>query len=423
MNNAGTPTRLTISAAAMLGVIGLSGMANAADDLPSRAELWKLIQQQQKQIEALQQKLGAASEEVKAVAKAQADSSAKSGAAAPEWTQRISLSGKMEVDAVTSNDLNNDWNATTGDSSSDIVVSTVEVDVAAQMNSWASAHTTLKYEEDADGSRIQFDAGSITIGNTERYPVWLTAGKETLPFGAFPSAAFADSLPKTIGEMGGETAVILGATASGFTGQGYAFNGDSRVSGDTDDTLGGYGIMLSYGGEVGAVGVDAAVSYVNSIEDGNISDTLGTGGAAGNVDAIAKRIGAWDAHLSLSMAGFTLTGEYFTAAERFAAAELAWNGQGAKPRAWHLELAYDTEIKSYPVTFAVAYDGTDEALDLGQPEDRWLAIVNVAILDGVSLGLEYMHSEDYATSKTGARVAAGAGDDRDQVTMRLAAEF
>ncbi|OSM07133.1 hypothetical protein MAIT1_03954 [Magnetofaba australis IT-1] len=389
--------------------------------MPSPEQLWQMIQRQQRQIEQLKQKLGETDHAVRQVAETQAEP-AKGSASLPDWVNRISLSGKIEVDATHSDDLNGDWNATSNDSASDIVVSTAEVDIAAQINPWANAHVTLKYEEDADQTRIQFDAGSITLGNTEKYPLWLTVGKEVVPFGNHSSAAFSDPLTLELGETD-ETAAIVGWSLNGFTAQGYLFNGDSRKSGDSDNKIESFGGMLGYAGQLGSVSLDAGVGYINSIEDGKIGDTLGSGGAAGNVDAISDHIGAWNVHAVLGMAGFSLIGEYFTAAEAFQPAELTWMGRGAKPRAWNLELDYETEIGGYGTTFGLAYGGTAEALDLGQPEARWIALVNVGILDGVSLGLEWAHSEDYGTADTGARVAAGTGGDRDVATLRLAAEF
>jgi hypothetical protein len=65
----------------------------------------------------------------------------------------------------------------------------------------------------------------------------------------------------------------------------------------------------------------------------------------------------------------------------------------------------------------VAYQGTDEALVLELPEERYMGTISVGLVDGLSLALEYAHDEDYGKSD------GGTGDEADTITVQLALEF
>ncbi|MDH5525618.1 MAG: LbtU family siderophore porin, partial [Desulfobulbaceae bacterium] len=105
------------------------------------------------------------------------------------------------------------------------------------------------------------------------------------------------------------------------------------------------------------------------------------------------------------------------ATEAFAASELAYNGGGAKPKAWNVEVGYTSELMGKETTLALGYQGTDQAVDLGLPEQRYLAAVSMGIIDNTSLALEYIHDEDYSVAN------GGTDNDAETVTMQLGVEF
>ena len=84
-------------------------------------------------------------------------------------SDRVSLSGLIEVEANVGDNFK-------GDDESDVALATVELGIDAQINEWVSGHILLLWEED-DTEPIDVDEGTITIGNTEKSPVYLTAGK------------------------------------------------------------------------------------------------------------------------------------------------------------------------------------------------------------------------------------------------------
>lgn len=92
--------RTIMAATVSTAILCTSGLAHAADNLPSREEMWAIIQKQQKQIDTLlaQQKQTDRKVEATADRVEQVQTSAVSnGAAAPGWWQRTSLGGYGEL--------------------------------------------------------------------------------------------------------------------------------------------------------------------------------------------------------------------------------------------------------------------------------------------------------------------------------------
>ena len=106
-----------------------------------------------------------------------------------------------------------------------------------------------------------------------------------------------------------------------------------------------------------------------------------------------------------------------TALDSFDSTEVAFNGLGAKPMAWHVDAAYTTEILGKETVFAVTMQGTDEALALSLPETRYGVAVTVGIVENFAVTAEYLHDEDYGT------VDGGTGESGTTATLKLAAEF
>jgi len=318
------------------------------------------------------------------------------------WFERIELSGLVEVEAGYTDGPDG--------SESDLVVSTVELGLDAQVTPWVNAHVLILFEED-ETDPPEFDEAILTIANPDASPFSLAAGRMYVPFGNFDSALVSDPLTLEIGETR-ETAVQLGYIANGLHVLTYGFNGDTKDGGS--DHVDGYGLALGYSleAEGDGLGFDAGLSWISNLAD---SDTLQE--AVTDPDNLSDKVPGWSAHASLQMAGFTLIGEYLSAVDDFDAADLAFKGAGARPSAWNLEVDYGFEIAGREAVVAVAWQETDEALALELPEKRWLAALSVGIYDQTTLALEYAHDEDYGTED------GGSGEETDTVTLQLAVEF
>ncbi len=82
-----------------------------------------------------------------------------------------------------------------GSTESDIRLDTAELDFDVQMNTWSRASLYIEYSQGGDflfptseGDVVGVDRfivrrGIITIGNVEKYPVYITTGRDFVPFG------------------------------------------------------------------------------------------------------------------------------------------------------------------------------------------------------------------------------------------------
>ncbi|MBI5557235.1 MAG: LbtU family siderophore porin [Deltaproteobacteria bacterium] len=318
----------------------------------------------------------------------------------------VELSGLVEVEVNSSENF-------AGEESSDINLATVELGIDATISDWSQAHVVLLHEEGEEDEHVTVDEALITVGNTEEFPAYLTAGRMYLPFGSYVTNMVSDTLPHEIGETG-DSGVLTGFQVSGFYGSLYAFNGDIREQGE-DDRIDAWGASLGYAHEGEQFSLDAALDWLNSIGD---SDGLGDylQDNTGNEET-DEYVQGFAAHLLLQYGPFDVVAEYVRALDAFTTAEIAFNGSGAEPRAWSLEAGWTFDLLTRQTIFSLSWQGTDEALALGLPEDRYMAAVRMFLLSNTSVALEYLHDEDYDLA------AGGTGDDGDSATMQVAVEF
>jgi len=322
----------------------------------------------------------------------------------------VELSGVVEVEA-------NSWSVDDNgfyedDDGSDITLATVEIGIDARITEWASAHILLLYEDGEENDHVIVDEGIITLGNMDKFPLYLSAGKMYVPFGCFETNMISDPLTLEMGETR-DTAVLFGFESGFFHGSLYAFNGDINKAGKNDD-IDTYGAVLGYIYAGDNRSVHLTFHYISNLAD---TDGIGDYLEDGGIDEIDDYVDGISIHAHLGIGPFTLVGEYLTALDDFEAAEIAFKGSGAEPESWNIELGYTTEIFSREMTFAVGYQGTDEAVDLGLAENLYIGSISMELFDYTSLSFEYFHAEDYDKGD------GGTDDDADVATMQLAVEF
>lgn len=329
--------------------------------------------------------------------------------AASEWWQGVEMSGVIELEAGYVDPY-------AGEHESDLVVATAEIGIAAQITDWVAGEITLLYEE--DDTDLEVDVASITIANAERTPFSFTAGQTYVPFGAFETGAISDPLTLEIGETR-ETIARIGFETRGWSGSVFAFNGD--VDADAEDDVDQFGANLGFTAEFGEdANAAVGISYISSLGDSDsLQDVLIT-------TSPGTHTGAWSAFANVNLGSWTFIGEYLSATEEFGVGTLAYNGSGAKPSAWNLEMDYGFNIFGRPASIAFAYQGTDEALGLGLPETRYLLAASTELDDNTTISLEWAHDRDYGASDTATTVdgvITGTGNSADTITLQLAVEF
>lgn len=384
---------------ALAFAISLPGTAAAQSSAPTPAHLLVLIEAQQKQLDELKAALLNAQKKADEAA-TKADKAEKSSSQG--LAKSIDIGGAIEIEATSAGDFNNA-------DTSDITLAKVELFVDVTPSDYLSTHVQLVYEDDGDES-INLDEAFATLGNTEKFPLYLQAGKWAMPFGGFDTAMSTDPLTKSLGETK-EAGILLGVTWQGLTLEGFVYNGDTQKSGEGDN-IDQFGLALGYAKEFDKVAFSVGAGYLNNIAD---SDGLTTG-LDGNSTALGSYVRGYEVHGSIALNGFTVRGGLMKA-NAFNTGELVFNNKGASPEAWNAEVSYATPIAGKDVTFAATIQGTDEALALALPESRFGGALTVGILDNVAVTVEFIRDEDYATS------VGGTGRNGHTTTLKLAAEF
>ncbi|MBW2590686.1 MAG: LbtU family siderophore porin, partial [Deltaproteobacteria bacterium] len=147
-----------------------------------------------------------------------------------KWFENITLSGAIEVEAGFEKIDYNDP-ATKDVDSSDIVVSTVEVGIDAEIVKHVSGHILFLYEE--DDTPIEVDEAIISINGEDVVPLYLNAGQMYVPFGNFESHMISDPVTLELGETR-ESAVVAGFANDCIGISAGVFNGDIDETGEDD---------------------------------------------------------------------------------------------------------------------------------------------------------------------------------------------
>ncbi|MDY6973773.1 MAG: LbtU family siderophore porin [Thermodesulfobacteriota bacterium] len=326
---------------------------------------------------------------------------------------RLSVSGLIELGAAYESVDNRDGG---DDDQSDVNLTTVELTVGAEVNEWVNVETVFLYEDATfgDDTSVDLDVGTVTIGNTEKYPCYFTGGKMYLPFGAllthFPDDPLVDQ-PMTLG-LGeiNEKAALVGFEYLGLAISGYVFNGDVDDSPE-DNVVESFGFDVNYTlPEDRPFELFVGASYIS-----NIADTDGlTDGL--NLDEIEDYVGGADLYLHLGCNDFFFDAEYMTALEEFDPGELAnGGGDGAEPSVWNIEVGYEWNW-GRSLEIVLKYAGSDETEGLGYPEDRYGFGLNQEIFEGITGSVAFFHDEFHGDD-------VDARNDRDVIFGQIALEF
>ena len=331
---------------------------------------------------------------------------------------RITINGLLEFGAAyQSIDMKDGGH----EKDSDLCMTTVQLGIAAEVNDWVNAEMVLLYEDptfDNDETSVDIDEAFITIGNTEKIPAFLKAGKMYVPFGAlfehFPDDPFLDTpLTVMLGEVL-EKAVLIGAEWKGFTVSAYTYNGDVEEDSSGDNVIESYGFDANYAFENETYGLDMLIggSYISNIAD---SDCSMEGALVGDIE---DYVGGADAYFHVGYQGIFLDAEYMAATEEFGHGELYTGSDGnaaARPEVWNFEIGYNYNWWRN-LEIALKYAGSSDCGGLGLPEDRYGINFNQEIFDNTILSVGYMYDE-YDDNDADGR------DTRDLVFGQLAVEF
>lgn len=322
------------------------------------------------------------------------------------WSNRLHFGGTAKLEASHQNN----------GVSADVTIREAKLTMDIRVHAWSQARLALLYEEaqknTSGETETSIDSANITFGNTDSFPLYVTAGRMTLPFGNFSTQLIADPLTQQLAETK-ESIVQFGFASNGWKGSTYMFNGDAREVGEGGQ-LGqyGHGAHFGYEMETSFMSLGMGVSYTNAMEN---SETISA--QIEQLDAMIDHIAGFGAYTMFATGPYTLTGEYLTALEKFASRELSWNGHGAQPSAWNLELGHAFYLLGKDAMLMASYQGTSEAQDLQLPENRFLGGISVVPVNNTKLSFEFYHDEGYITEEH------PTGKNTDSATVQLAVSF
>ena len=294
---------------------------------------------------------------------------------ATEWTQSVQVGGTIEIEGVYEKLAGEDGTSSLG-------VGTAELGIAAQVNDWAGGELVLAKDDD---DKIELDTATITLAPPEG-PWSLTAGKLTLPFGAYETA-LGDPLTLELGETG-DTAAVVELSPGGLNASLFGAHGENGEF-ENFGAAAGFSLEMDIPWEAS---LDVSASYLNQIRSDAVADS----------EAFSELPGM-TAGAKVSVGGISLIGEYVRAMEE---------QNGLRPSAWMVEAGYEFDLMGKGAGAAVSYSRTLQAADLDLAETRLLMGVSLELTESVGASLEWQQEEAYDS------------DDKDStVTGVLALEF
>lgn len=294
---------------------------------------------------------------------------------------------------------------------SEFNLDTVELRFDLRANDWVGGVVVIDYDGDEDD--IGLDEANVTLGGSETLPFFLTGGKLYAPFGDFTTTMIQDPFTLTLGEIVDE-GVVAGWSGHGLSAAVFALDGVDET-GDSR-RVNGFGASLAWEREWDEGGLRFGGGWVSNLADADaIGDALPRS-EEGDI-LLDRTVDGLNLHGGLHYGALALHTEYTTALDSFAADEIAWKGDGARPAAWASELAWTTALKGHETTLALGFQKTWEAVALELPEYRCSVSAAVALFAGTTLHLEYYADTDYNTAD------GGTGDDGYGFTTRLAYAF
>ncbi len=290
------------------------------------------------------------------------------------------------------------------DASSDIALATFELGIDAELAEGVNGHVLLLWEED-DTEPLDLDEAFITLGNTESMPVYVSAGKMYVPFGALHSSFVSDPLVLELGETR-ESAIMFGYENGVIQLSVGVFNGDMDDSSEdhADDLVAAINIIPADRIELGVYWM-SDLGESDGLE-GTLMESIEASEGDEETEVIAyDAVAGYGVYAHYEGKKISLDVEYMAADGDFDAGLLG--DEAVAPAAWNAELAF---APTDSIVVAVRYEGSDDFTDM--PENQYGVCGAYGFAEKMVVALEYLRGE-----------FADGGDDRDLVTAQLGMEF
>lgn len=395
----------------------------------SNHELMEEIKALKARINQLEQKLKKRDKELEEVKK-QVGVREKEEEGELPWTDRISLSGAIEVEYTYEHhnlkDPNQGFKSVTSNQH-DISLATVELGVDADINKYTKGHLLFLYEEGEHNDNVTIDEGAIRLGGiAETHGLYLQAGRYYPHFGEYNTWGVSDPLTQQVFETQ-QTAVEVGYENDWISLGAGGFRGDVREEFREEDRINGFFADFNIHppeNKLKEITMLAGLSYMSNVAE---SDTLqdeirDINGDNENNNDISDYVDGIAVYLVLEYAKYHFGAEYITALDDFKEGEMGYamdrlgNFRKTRPLAWNFEFAFNP---IEPLTVGIRYEGTDDMYGLF-PEHQYGGYLSWELFKYTSLNMEYLRGEYENNNQN----ADGLVEDEiDLFTVQLAIKF
>lgn len=319
------------------------------------------------------------------------------------WAERLSIGGTAEVEASYESQ---------DESSTDIVLATLELGIDAEISDQLSASVLLLFEED-DTEPMDVDEAYATWQESGLY---IRGGRLYVPFGAFPCAMISDPLTLEIGETR-ESAVIAGYANGTIELSAGVFNGDADEDGDDDQVGDWVASAVLTPMESMALGC----SFISDMAESDTLEEMVNGAReapelsdeAPDAPLPAppvydKAVPGLSAYAVWTAGPAALSAEIVSALDDFETGLIM--DEAARPSAWNIEASMQVDERW---SASARVEGTEDVPDEDFPSRQWGGRIGCAVTDDMTIAVEYLR---------GSFDAEGL-DDRDLITAQWAVTF
>ncbi len=357
----------------------------------------------------------------------------------------LEISGAIEADAIQT------FNSFTSDTGNgDINLNTAELDFNAMVSRWATAFMSLEFDSSppetgnrVQNSRLYLSRGFATIGDLDVFPIYFTAGQMYLPFGRYSSNMITAPLTLSLARVN-DRAALLGYYHDGLYASLYVYPGIDANATDTVFHAGGVNAGYKFM-PIPQLNVNLGAGLISDMTD---SQGIGNTGASfpqfpgftnvpnipnvsSNQYPFVHTVPGGDVHAELSYGPWSLAAEFISATRSFDNQDLTFNGDGATPKASHLELSRNFLMVNQNYTAGVAFGHSWESVGLNLPEQSYIGYLRTSFWKNTVEALEFRHDIDYSTDDTstastrfnGGYFNQGTGKSRDMLLAQLGVYF
>lgn len=295
----------------------------------------------------------------------------------------FSLSGLMEIEYS----YYKSKGGNTKTKENDFNLTNVEILLEVQPHDYLYSFVNFQYENDDENVKV--DEGGVLIGNTNKFPLYLKAGKFVVSFGKYDSTFVTDPLTLEIGEIN-EGALEIGGVYKGLKVSAFAFRADYSDSENDKDINYGFNVEIDFEDLLPENMAFAISSYfISSMAESAYFEDFAD---EYDIKHLKKYVKGAGVSSTIGAYSFTLNLEYIAALNKFDKNHYDTDNN-LKPWALNIEAGYTfLYYKDLEMTIAAKYEKGKDLF----PNDlkRYGGIIGAEIIKNkyvtASLNLEYL---------------------------------